>query len=118
MQIERWVLCVVAPPLAVMDKGINEVIVVAFFTVLGWVPGVMVAFGFCVSDIYWKRQYAERARTLDAMQNDLQQRTTFVNLPDHHRSGADRYETALRGEAMRQRHESKNKRNRGTHHEP
>lgn len=110
MQIERWVLCVVAPPLAVVDKGTNEVILVAFFTVLGWVPGVMVAFGLCLSDVYWQRQYAQRARTLDAMQSDLQQRRAFVNLPERHRSGDDRYAVAVRGEAMRQRHESKQKR--------
>jgi uncharacterized membrane protein YqaE (UPF0057 family) len=110
MQIERWVLCVVAPPLAVVDKGLNEVIVVAFFTVLGWVPGVMVAFGLCISDIYWQRQYAERARTLDAMRDDVKKRTAFVNLPAQHRSGEDRYQVAVRGEAMRQRQESKHKR--------
>ncbi len=110
MQIERWVLCVVAPPLAVVDKGTNEVILVALFTVLGWVPGVMVAFGLCVADNYWRRQYAERARTLDTMRSDLQQQASFVNLPEQHRSGDARYQVAVRGEAMRQRQESKHKR--------
>ena len=109
MRFERWILCVVAPPLAVVDQGTNEVILVAFFTALGWIPGVMLAFGLCISDIYWKRQYAKRAQTLDAMQGDMQKRVAVVNLPDAHRSGENRYQMALRADAMRERQERKQK---------
>ena len=47
MDIMRAVLCVVLPPLAVIDKGVGPVIVVTFLTVCGWVPGIIGA--ICLS---------------------------------------------------------------------
>jgi uncharacterized membrane protein YqaE (UPF0057 family) len=109
MQIERLILCVIAPPLAVLDQGTNAVILTTFFTVLGWVPGVMVAFGLVLADNYWQRHYAKTATTHQEMQASLQRRESLVNLPESHRSGEDRYQVALRGQAMRERHERKRK---------
>lgn len=105
MQIERLILCAVFPPLAVIDKSTNDVILVAFFTVLGWVPGVMVAFGITLADAYWQREYAKRAAAQDQMRDSVRRKEQLVNLPDQHRSDEDRYQLALRAEAMRKRRE-------------
>jgi uncharacterized membrane protein YqaE (UPF0057 family) len=105
MQVERLLLCLLAPPLAMIDKGANEVILVAFFTVLGWVPGVLIALGITTADWHAQREQAKRAATLDDMQRSIQQHDQLVNLPATHRSGEARYQLAQRAEAIRQRQE-------------
>ncbi|WP_456377545.1 YqaE/Pmp3 family membrane protein [Lutibacter sp.] len=39
----RVLLCIVFPPLAVIDKGCGSVIIVFILTCLGWIPGVIAA---------------------------------------------------------------------------
>jgi uncharacterized membrane protein YqaE (UPF0057 family) len=39
----RVLLCLVFPPLAVLDKGCGSVIIVSVLTVAGWVPGAIAA---------------------------------------------------------------------------
>lgn len=41
MSIFRVILCVILPPLAVIDKGCGSVIIVFLLTLVGWVPGVI-----------------------------------------------------------------------------
>ncbi len=37
----RALLCILLPPLAVLDKGCGTVILVTLLTIVGWVPGVI-----------------------------------------------------------------------------
>ena len=37
----RVLLCVIFPPLAVIDYGCGSVVIVAILTLAGWVPGVI-----------------------------------------------------------------------------
>jgi len=46
----RVVLCIVFPPLAVLDKGCGALLIVTLLTVCGWVPGVIGALVICNSD--------------------------------------------------------------------
>ena len=39
----RVLLCIICPPLAVIDKGCGSVIITLILTVLGWIPGVLAA---------------------------------------------------------------------------
>lgn len=39
----RVVLSIIAPPLAVIDKGLGAIVVTSVLTFLGWVPGVVSA---------------------------------------------------------------------------
>ncbi len=39
----RAVLCIVFPPLAVLDRGCGTVVIVFLLTLAGWVPGVIAA---------------------------------------------------------------------------
>ncbi|MDT3738552.1 MAG: YqaE/Pmp3 family membrane protein [Candidatus Kapabacteria bacterium] len=41
MSIFRVILCVVLPPLAVIDKGCGSIVIVSLLTLAGWVPGVI-----------------------------------------------------------------------------
>jgi len=43
----RAIVCVILPPLAVIDKGWGNVIIVAVLTFLGWVPGIIGAMLIC-----------------------------------------------------------------------
>ena len=53
--IFRYLLCMVAPPLAVLDKGCGAFLYVLLFTLTGWLPGVILAFLICLKD---KNYYA------------------------------------------------------------
>lgn len=46
-QLRRTVVCILLPPLAVVDRGLGTVLVVAVFTLLGWAPGVLAALMIC-----------------------------------------------------------------------
>ncbi len=43
MSLLRVLLCIVFPPLAVVDKGCGSVLIVLLLTIAGWVPGVIAA---------------------------------------------------------------------------
>jgi uncharacterized membrane protein YqaE (UPF0057 family) len=45
----RVVLCILLPPLAVLDKGCGSIVIVALLTILGWVPGIIGALINCNS---------------------------------------------------------------------
>ncbi len=41
MSCVRVLLCIILPPLAVLDKGCGSVVIVTILTLIGWVPGVI-----------------------------------------------------------------------------
>lgn len=43
MSCFRALVCVIFPPLAVIDRGCGTVFLVLLLTIAGWVPGVMAA---------------------------------------------------------------------------
>ena len=46
----RYILCLIFPPLAVIDKGCGSVLLVFVFTLCGWLPGTILAFLICIKD--------------------------------------------------------------------
>lgn len=42
----RWIIAILLPPLAVIDKGIGPILVVTMLTILGWIPGIIGAYVF------------------------------------------------------------------------
>lgn len=46
----RIILCIVFPPLAVFDKGLGAILLVLLLTLLGWLPGTIVALILCLAD--------------------------------------------------------------------
>lgn len=47
MSVWRVILCIVFPPLAVLDKGCGSVLIIFLLTLCGWVPGVIGALVIC-----------------------------------------------------------------------
>lgn len=43
MTCGRALLCIIFPPLAVLDRGCGTVIIVLALTIAGWVPGAIAA---------------------------------------------------------------------------
>ena len=43
MSFLRVLICIIFPPLAVIDKGCGSVLIVFLLTLAGWVPGVIAA---------------------------------------------------------------------------
>ncbi len=41
MGIFRVLVCIIFPPLAVVDKGCGSFVIVFILTCLGWIPGVI-----------------------------------------------------------------------------
>jgi uncharacterized membrane protein YqaE (UPF0057 family) len=41
MSFWRVILCIVFPPLAVVDKGCGSFLIILILTILGWIPGVI-----------------------------------------------------------------------------
>jgi uncharacterized membrane protein YqaE (UPF0057 family) len=41
MSFWRVLLCILFPPLAVLDKGCGSILIVTILTLVGWVPGVI-----------------------------------------------------------------------------
>lgn len=39
----RALVCILLPPLAVLDRGCGTVLIVTILTIIGWVPGVIAA---------------------------------------------------------------------------
>ena len=46
----RVFLCIVFPPLAVLDKGCGAIVLVSILTVMGWIPGILAAIVFCMQE--------------------------------------------------------------------
>jgi uncharacterized membrane protein YqaE (UPF0057 family) len=47
MGIGRVLLCLLLPPLAVLDKGCGSIVLVTILTLCGWVPGALAALIVC-----------------------------------------------------------------------
>ena len=43
MGLFRVFLCILAPPLAVLDKGCGSILITCILTVAGWIPGAIAA---------------------------------------------------------------------------
>jgi len=43
MSCFRVALCIIFPPLAVLDKGCGSLVITIILTAAGWVPGVIAA---------------------------------------------------------------------------
>lgn len=43
----RVLLCVLLPPLAVLDQGCGTIVLVSILTLFGWVPGAIAALVVC-----------------------------------------------------------------------
>jgi uncharacterized membrane protein YqaE (UPF0057 family) len=43
MSFGRAIICLILPPLAVLDKGCGSVLIVTILTIAGWIPGVIAA---------------------------------------------------------------------------
>lgn len=50
MSLWRAVLCILLPPLAVLDKGCGTLLIVCILTLCGWVPGAIAALLVCTKD--------------------------------------------------------------------
>ena len=47
MSFPRVLLCILLPPLAVLDYGCGSVVLVTLLTCAGWVPGALAALVIC-----------------------------------------------------------------------
>ena len=43
MSCLQVLLCLIFPPLAVLDRGCGSILIVTILTCLGWIPGVLAA---------------------------------------------------------------------------
>jgi uncharacterized membrane protein YqaE (UPF0057 family) len=43
MSLFRAILCIIFPPLAVLDRGCGVILIVTVLTLAGWIPGVIAA---------------------------------------------------------------------------
>lgn len=43
MSLMRAILCLLLPPVAVIDKGLGSILLVSVLWICGWVPGVIAA---------------------------------------------------------------------------
>ncbi len=43
MSCWRVLMCIIFPPLAVIDKGCGSIVITTILTLIGWVPGVIAA---------------------------------------------------------------------------
>jgi uncharacterized membrane protein YqaE (UPF0057 family) len=43
MGLMRAVICIIFPPLAVLDRGCGTILLVTALTIAGWVPGAIAA---------------------------------------------------------------------------
>jgi len=46
MSIWRALVCIVFPPLAVLDRGCGAILLTLLLTIIGWIPGVIAAILF------------------------------------------------------------------------
>jgi uncharacterized membrane protein YqaE (UPF0057 family) len=47
MGFGRAVVCILLPPLAVIDKGCGSILLVTVLTLFGWIPGIIGAMVIC-----------------------------------------------------------------------
>lgn len=47
MGLFRAILCIIFPPLSVVDKGFGSFLIVFILTLLGWIPGVIASLVIC-----------------------------------------------------------------------
>ncbi len=47
MSILRAIVCILLPPLAVLDKGCGSLLLVTILWLLGWIPGIIGAMIIC-----------------------------------------------------------------------
>ncbi len=50
MSLLRVLICILFPPLAVIDKGCGALLLTFLLTCIGWVPGVIAAIFFCTQE--------------------------------------------------------------------
>ncbi len=50
MGLLRAILCIIFPPLAVIDRGCGAILLVFLLTLCGWIPGVIAAILFNIRD--------------------------------------------------------------------
>jgi uncharacterized membrane protein YqaE (UPF0057 family) len=50
MGILRAIICIIFPPLAVIDRGCGAFLLVFLLTLCGWIPGVIAAILFNTRD--------------------------------------------------------------------
>ena len=50
MSVWRVILCIIFPPLAVIDKGCGPILITTVLTFLAWIPGVIAAIIFCTKE--------------------------------------------------------------------
>lgn len=43
MGLLRAIICILLPPLAVLDKGCGAILITTLLTLCGWIPGVIAA---------------------------------------------------------------------------
>ena len=43
MGLGRAIICIIFPPLAVLDRGCGTVLIVLALTIAGWIPGAIAA---------------------------------------------------------------------------
>jgi uncharacterized membrane protein YqaE (UPF0057 family) len=43
MSLTRAIICIIFPPLAVIDRGCGTIVIVLLLTAAGWLPGVIAA---------------------------------------------------------------------------
>ncbi len=43
MSLGRALLCIIFPPLAVLDRGCGTILIVLALTIAGWIPGAIAA---------------------------------------------------------------------------
>jgi uncharacterized membrane protein YqaE (UPF0057 family) len=46
MSCGRALVCIILPPLAVIDRGCGAILITTLLTLIGWVPGVIAALVF------------------------------------------------------------------------
>ncbi|MBE0646922.1 MAG: YqaE/Pmp3 family membrane protein [Bacteroidales bacterium] len=46
MSLLRAIICILFPPLAVVDRGCGAILLVFLLTLCGWIPGVIAAIIF------------------------------------------------------------------------
>jgi len=54
MSLGRVIVCILLPPLAVLDQGCGSILLVTLLTLAGWVPGVLAAVFICTRHPFQK----------------------------------------------------------------
>ncbi|ASQ91398.1 YqaE/Pmp3 family membrane protein [Prosthecochloris sp. GSB1] len=56
IDIRKWILAIICPPAAVLNKEVGTIMLVGLLTVLFWVPGVVAALFILIQEQYQHRQ--------------------------------------------------------------